>query len=199
MGLFALAFTSTGRYLSSVTLPVYLLHPMSTILTRMDTKYNCIKHKYQLSLSDCLLYLISVYLQSFSRNGSILITYVPKISFNGPLFKFQKGSNQKFSLFLHLDTCNQPIQQALIWRNLVLVIFNPSKLGLFVSNIVSIRDLRTDLSESVRDFLNLVGRGPVGYIDVGDGCLRRNVLVTILRCWWGFWPFRSPLSSISEN
>ena len=27
MGLFALAFTSTGRYLSSVTLPVYLLHP----------------------------------------------------------------------------------------------------------------------------------------------------------------------------
>ena len=29
MGLFALAFTSTGRYLSSVTLPVYLLHPRS--------------------------------------------------------------------------------------------------------------------------------------------------------------------------
>ena len=31
MGLFALAFTSTGRYLSSVTLPVYLLHPMNHI------------------------------------------------------------------------------------------------------------------------------------------------------------------------
>ena len=28
MDLFASAFTSTGRYLSSVTLPVYLLHPI---------------------------------------------------------------------------------------------------------------------------------------------------------------------------
>jgi len=27
MGPFALAFTSTGQYLKSVTLPVYLLHP----------------------------------------------------------------------------------------------------------------------------------------------------------------------------
>ena len=27
-GLFALTFTSTGRYLSSLTLPVYLLHPI---------------------------------------------------------------------------------------------------------------------------------------------------------------------------
>ena len=136
---------------------------MSTISTldQMNTWYICIKPKYQLSLSDCLLYLISVYLQSFNRNGSILITYVPKISFNGPLFKFQKGSNQKFSLFLHLNTCNQPIQQALIWRNLVLVIFNPSKLGLFVSNIVSIRDPPTHLSESIRDFQNLVCPGPV--------------------------------------
>ena len=32
MDLFALAFTSTGRYLSSVTLPVYLLHPICHIL-----------------------------------------------------------------------------------------------------------------------------------------------------------------------
>ena len=23
-----------------------------------------------------------------------------------------------------------------------------------------------------------------GYIDVGDGCWRPNVLVTSLRCWW---------------
>ena len=30
MDLFALAFTSTGRYLSSVTLPVCLLHPNET-------------------------------------------------------------------------------------------------------------------------------------------------------------------------
>jgi len=27
-----------------------------------------------------------------------------------------------------------------------------------------------------------------GYIDVGDGCWRRNVLVTITRWWWRFWP-----------
>ena len=37
----------------------------------------------------------------------------------------------------------------------------------------------------------------VWYIDVGDGCWKRNVLVTILRCWWRFCPFRSPTSSIS--
>ena len=36
----------------------------------------------------------------------------------------------------------------------------------------------------------------VGYIDVGDGCWRRNLLVTTLRCWWRFWPFLSPTSSI---
>ena len=36
-----------------------------------------------------------------------------------------------------------------------------------------------------------------GYIDVGDGCWTRKVLVTILRCWWRFWPFWSPTSSIS--
>jgi len=28
--------------------------------------------------------------------------------------------------------------------------------------------------------------GPKGYIDVGDGCWRRKVLVTTLRCWWRF-------------
>ena len=33
-----------------------------------------------------------------------------------------------------------------------------------------------------------------GYIDVGDACWRRNVLVTILRCWWRVWPFLTPLS-----
>ena len=27
-----------------------------------------------------------------------------------------------------------------------------------------------------------------GYTDVGDGCWRRNVLATTLRCWWRFWP-----------
>ena len=31
-----------------------------------------------------------------------------------------------------------------------------------------------------------------GYIDVGDGCWRWNVLVTTLRCWWRFSPFLSP-------
>ena len=35
-----------------------------------------------------------------------------------------------------------------------------------------------------------------GYIDVDDGCWRRNVLVTTLRCLWRFWPFLSPTSSI---
>ena len=39
--------------------------------------------------------------------------------------------------------------------------------------------------------------GIFGYIDVGDGCWRRNVLVTIWKCWWRFWPFRSPTSSIA--
>ena len=34
-----------------------------------------------------------------------------------------------------------------------------------------------------------------GYIDVGGGCWRRNVLVTALRCWWRFWSFRSPTST----
>jgi len=36
------------------------------------------------------------------------------------------------------------------------------------------------------------------YIDVGDRCWRRNVLVIILRCWWAFWPFWSPTISISS-
>ena len=33
-----------------------------------------------------------------------------------------------------------------------------------------------------------------GYIDVDDGCWRRNVLATTLRCWWGFGRFCHPLS-----
>ena len=36
----------------------------------------------------------------------------------------------------------------------------------------------------------------VGYIDIGNGCWRRNELVTTLRCWWRFWQFLSPTSSI---
>ena len=28
-----------------------------------------------------------------------------------------------------------------------------------------------------------------GYIDAGDWCWRRYVLVTTLRCWWRFWTF----------
>ena len=40
-------------------------------------------------------------------------------------------------------------------------------------------------------------KASVGYIDVGDGCWRRNVFVTIIRCWWRFWPFWSPTFSIS--
>ena len=35
-----------------------------------------------------------------------------------------------------------------------------------------------------------------GYIDIGYGCWRRNVLVTIMRCWWKFWPFWSPTFTI---
>ena len=35
-----------------------------------------------------------------------------------------------------------------------------------------------------------------GYIDVGDECWRRNMLVTTIRCWWRFWPFWSPMSTI---
>ena len=33
-----------------------------------------------------------------------------------------------------------------------------------------------------------------GYTDVGDGCWRRNLLVTTLRYWWRFWPVSSPIS-----
>ena len=35
-----------------------------------------------------------------------------------------------------------------------------------------------------------------GYINVGDRCWMLNVLATILRCWWQFWPFSSSTSSI---
>ena len=38
-----------------------------------------------------------------------------------------------------------------------------------------------------------------GYIDVGDGCWRRNVLGTTLRCWWRFSQISSPTSSISQH
>ena len=34
-----------------------------------------------------------------------------------------------------------------------------------------------------------------GYIDVGDGCLRRNMMATTLRCWWQFWLCLSPTQS----
>ena len=34
-----------------------------------------------------------------------------------------------------------------------------------------------------------------GYIGVGDGCGRRNLLETTLRCWWRFWPFLLPTFS----
>ena len=125
----------------------------------MNTKYNCTEAKYPSSLSDCLLYLISVYLQSFTRNGSLLITYVPKISFNGPLFKFQKGSNQKFSLFLHLNTCNRPIQQGLIWRNLVL---SPLSQWLW--------------SFKIRSFLPNIGSIVFQWIDVTDVPLGHYIL-----------------------
>ena len=36
----------------------------------------------------------------------------------------------------------------------------------------------------------------IDYINVGDGCWRRNILMTILRCWWRYWPFWSPTSFI---
>ena len=35
-----------------------------------------------------------------------------------------------------------------------------------------------------------------GYIDVGDVCFRRNVLVTIIRCWGQLWPLLAPTSMI---
>ena len=35
--------------------------------------------------------------------------------------------------------------------------------------------------------------------DVGDGCWRRNVLGTTLRCWWQFWPLSSPTFSIFKS
>ena len=38
----------------------------------------------------------------------------------------------------------------------------------------------------------------IRYNNVGDGCWRWNVLVTILGCLWRFWPFWSPTSSISQ-
>ena len=38
-----------------------------------------------------------------------------------------------------------------------------------------------------------------GYIAVGDGCWRRNVLVTTLRCWWPFWSFLPPASTIFDT
>jgi len=36
----------------------------------------------------------------------------------------------------------------------------------------------------------------IGFIDVGNGCWRRNVLVAILKCWWRFCHFSSLTSSI---
>ena len=38
-----------------------------------------------------------------------------------------------------------------------------------------------------------------GYIDVGDGYWRRNVLVRTMRCWWQFWPSWSPKSTIFSH
>ena len=37
------------------------------------------------------------------------------------------------------------------------------------------------------------------YIVVGDGCKRRNALVTTIRCCWRFWSFWSPTSTIFWN
>ena len=36
----------------------------------------------------------------------------------------------------------------------------------------------------------------IGYIDVGDGRWRPNVMVTTIICWWRFWSFWSPTSTI---
>jgi len=38
-----------------------------------------------------------------------------------------------------------------------------------------------------------------GYIDVGDGCWRRNVLATTLRCWWRFKSLSSRLYFLSSH
>ena len=39
----------------------------------------------------------------------------------------------------------------------------------------------------------------MGNTDVGDGCWRRNVLVTTLRWWWRVWPFWSPTCKNSHH
>ena len=39
----------------------------------------------------------------------------------------------------------------------------------------------------------------IAYIDVGYGCWRQYVLVTTIRCWWRFWPFWSPSSTIFSH
>ena len=42
---------------------------------------------------------------------------------------------------------------------------------------------KTNTVTECYSFNNILGYAENGYIDVGDGCWRRNVLVTIVRCW----------------
>ena len=53
-------------------------------------------------------------------------------------------------------------------------------------------DQNLSLSVSARSLTSLAGcqeecdrdgQSEIGYIDVGDGCWRQNMLVTISRCW----------------
>ena len=67
-------------------------------------------------------------------------------------------------------------------------------------NLLNFRIFRTfefaELSNSLNFQICWTFELFLGYIDVGDGCWRRNVLVTILRFCWRFWPFSSSTSSI---
>ena len=55
---------------------------------------------------------------------------------------------------------------------------------------------RSDSPSKTLETTDLVFKTSDGYIDVGDGCWRRIVLMTTLRYWWRFWPFWSPISTI---
>ena len=51
------------------------------------------------------------------------------------------------------------------------------------------------ISYTLDEFFSLF----IVYIDVGDECWRRNVLVTTIRYWRRFWPFLSPTSTIFSS
>ena len=85
----------------------------------------------------------------------------------------------------------------------VIILSTIKKLRIFVTaepgeNSVEMKRVLQDYLRSMRIHSEVCLK-PNSYIDVGDGCWRRNVLVTTLRCWWRFWPFLSPATSIFEH